>query len=69
MKNLMVGTALYGFCGGYFGRDSYGAKRVEALGADWVVVRLDNGSTDFASGEEILEQLREYQVKPKEEDY
>lgn len=36
---LRVGQVLYGFCGGAFGRDSYGTKRVEAIGADWVVAR------------------------------
>ena len=36
---LHVGDLLYGFCEGYFGRDSYGDKRVEGVGADWVVAR------------------------------
>jgi len=35
---INVGTVLYGFCNGFFGRDSYGKKRIEAIGADWVVV-------------------------------
>ena len=46
---LRVGDVLYGFCGGWFGRDSYGDKRVEAIGADWVVVRDDTGAPQFAS--------------------
>lgn len=45
---LRVGDVLYGFCGGAFGRDSYADKRVEAIGADWVVVREDNGAVGFA---------------------
>jgi len=28
-----------GFCGGMFGRDSYGPKTVLAIGRDWVVAR------------------------------
>lgn len=44
---LRVGDVLYGYCGGAFGSDSYGDKRVEAIGADWVVVREDAG---FAPG-------------------
>ena len=36
---IRVGSLLYGYCGGEFGRDSYGTKRVEAIGADWIVVR------------------------------
>lgn len=34
-----VGDVLHGYCGGYFGRDSYVCKRVEAVGPDWVVCR------------------------------
>lgn len=36
---MRVGDLLDGYCGGYFGRDRYDAKRVEALGGDWVLVR------------------------------
>ena len=39
LTELRVGTLLEGFCGGAFGRDSYEDKRVEAIGADWVVAR------------------------------
>ncbi|UDL16336.1 hypothetical protein SEA_ZOOMAN_52 [Microbacterium phage Zooman] len=39
---LRPGTKLYGYCNGYFGRDSYGDKTVlasgEASGKVWVVV-------------------------------
>lgn len=49
-KQLMVGQVLRGFCAGYFGRDSYGDKRVEAVGIDWVVVRTKSGSPVFTSG-------------------
>jgi hypothetical protein len=59
-RMVMVGSVLYGYCGGCFGRDSYGEKRVEALGADWVVVRDQDGCVSFASGENILDELDEY---------
>jgi hypothetical protein len=36
---LPVGTKLYGYCNGFFGRNSYNEKRVEAVGTDWVVAR------------------------------
>lgn len=39
LMEIGVGTVLYGFCGGYFGKDSYGEKIIEAIGEDWVVVR------------------------------
>jgi hypothetical protein len=32
---------IYGFCGGYFGRDSYGNKTVIANGRDWVTFEED----------------------------
>lgn len=44
---LRVGDMLYGFCHGAFGRDSYADKRVEAIGADWVVVRNSAGGVEF----------------------
>lgn len=36
---MKIGQVLLGFCGGYFGRNSYCDKRVEGFGADWVVAR------------------------------
>lgn len=49
MKSLRIGEILYGYCGGSFGRDSYAEKRVEAIGADWVVCRSE-GVPCFYSG-------------------
>jgi hypothetical protein len=34
-----IGRMIYGSCNGYFGRDEYSPKRIEAEGADWVVAR------------------------------
>lgn len=46
---IRVGTLLYGYCGGHFGRDYYlGPRRVEALGADWVVTRNEQGRVEMA---------------------
>jgi hypothetical protein len=39
---MFTGRVLHGFCGGYFGRDSYGDKIIEGEGTDWIVVR-ENG--------------------------
>lgn len=50
---LRVGDVLYGFCEGYFGRDSYNDKRVEGIGTDWVVARdisISNGTVAIAFG-------------------
>lgn len=43
MRPLAVGDMIHGHIGGWFGRDFYGCVRVEAIGADWVVVRDDLG--------------------------
>lgn len=45
---LRIGDTLYGYCGGYFGRDSHFDKRVEAIGSDWVVARDYIGVAWFA---------------------
>ncbi len=55
---FFLGSILYGYCDGHFGRDSYDKKRVEAIGVDWVVVReIDSGQVLFASGARIHEKL------------
>jgi hypothetical protein len=47
------------YCGGLFGRDSYEAKRVEAVGADWVVVRDERGVPLFVHEQpEVLVEYR-----------
>ena len=42
-----VGRQLHGYCDGYFGRDSYGDKIIEAEGYDWIVAR-EYGEPIFA---------------------
>ena len=62
---LRVGQVLEGYCGGSFGRDSYGDKRIEAIGHDWIVVRED-GVPDFTctgDGSDISSVLEEYVKK------
>jgi hypothetical protein len=67
VRAVRVGTVLYGFCGGYFGRDSYSDKRVEAVGADWVVAREEYGSPVMANC--APEDLEGYTEKPEEENW
>lgn len=64
---IRVGTVLYGFCGGYFGSDSYEDKRVEAVGADWVVARDTYGHACFMTGD--LSLLEEFLTPKPEEQY
>lgn len=61
-RRLAVGDRLYGFCRGYFGRDSYGDKVVEAIGWDWVLCREDNGNVVVAYGNP--DRLAQYRTKP-----
>jgi hypothetical protein len=49
MADLKVGDVVHGFCGGYFGRDSFRCRRVEALGRDWLVTRNESGTVEFAT--------------------
>lgn len=50
-KPLRVGIMIYGFAGGRFGRDSYSMKRIEAIGADWVIARNEAGEPEFFWGD------------------
>lgn len=38
IRHTWIGATLYGYCNG-FGDGTYGDKRVEAQGYDWLVVR------------------------------
>lgn len=64
---IFVGTLLYGFCEGYFGRDSYRDKRIEAFGVDWIVTRDSYGDVKFVSfdsTEEMLGLVKKWSEKP-----
>lgn len=55
MDKINVGDTLYGFCNGYFGRDSYGDKSVVAKGNErghnWIVAWDEwEGQLLFAEG-------------------
>lgn len=66
---LQVGQMLYGYCRGVFGRDSYDDKRIEAVGFDWVVVRAENGTPNFACGSSDLEILQTDEcTKPQDQE-
>jgi len=58
---IQVGDILKGFCNGWFGRDSYGDKRVEGVGKDWIVARdIVTGHVQVATGEYIHSVLEEH---------
>ena len=55
---LRVGDILLGFCAGAFG-EHYTTKRVEGIGADWVIVRDVNGDVGvYLGAPEYLTQFR-----------
>lgn len=69
----MIGMMLYGYCEGYFGRDSYGDKRIEAVGVDWLVVRAcgDEGKPDFRafdSYQEMCDCVSRWNIKKNDEE-
>lgn len=66
MITLLVGDVLLGYCGGEFGRDSHSlAKRVEAVGSDWIVVREDShaGRVLIATGPDVHRVLGRFCVR------
>lgn len=71
-NQLRVGTMLYGFCNGFFGRDSYEDKRVESFGDDWILARDEMGHVHYCHfPDEWLpkrdEMIAEWMKKPEGE--
>lgn len=60
---ILVGDRLIGYCGGWFGRDDYEDKLIEAVGADWVVARDARGYLYFAHGSDIHKQLAPFKIR------
>lgn len=48
LTTIEPGDILFGYCGGFFGRDAYGDKIVVAMGRDWIVCR-EKGDPVFAT--------------------
>lgn len=54
--DFKVGEVLHGFQGGAFGRDSYECRRIEAVGADWIVTRtltFSQNSVELVTGDSL----------------
>lgn len=65
-KDKFVGINIYGFCNGYFGRDSYTDKAIIASGQDWIVAINQRGETEFASfdpGDDMEELITEWSTE------
>lgn len=48
-SQFQVGMEIYGYCCGYFGRDSYGIKTIMSIDGNHMTVR--DGDRTFGSGE------------------
>lgn len=59
---LRVGQEVNGYCGGIFG--GYGNRRVEAIGADWVILRTEDDQISLWCG--VPEELFDY-MDPREQ--
>lgn len=46
-NEAQVGGAIHGFASGYFGRDSYECRMIEAKGPDWLVLRNTRGQVQM----------------------
>ncbi len=63
MNTFPVGATIHGYAGGYFGRDSYQCRRVQAVGIDWIVTRtieppLEGSGVQLVAGRVDLEGLQ-----------
>lgn len=65
-----TGKMLYGYCEGYFGRDSFSDKIIEATGEDWAVARQTDGvavvMARFKDREDLEKQLGRFSKEPDE---
>lgn len=68
-KDKFVGIRLYGYCGGYFGRDSYTDKIIIASGENWLVAKNGYNEVEFASFDnkrEMEESIEEWSKEVSE---
>lgn len=56
---ITPGATIEGFCGGMFGRESYGSKVIEAVGPDWIVAREDGHAVFWTGHQGEMDGLRE----------
>lgn len=55
--NDLVGKQLYGFCNGYFDRDSYDDKVIIMNGINWVVAMPNEGFPEIATFNSNVEMM------------
>ncbi|MED3976090.1 hypothetical protein P4639_22090 [Priestia megaterium] len=67
-KDKYAGFKIYGFCNGYFGRDSYDDKTIIASGKDWIVAMNESDRPEFASFDSEEEMIEMVEAWTKEEE-
>jgi hypothetical protein len=70
-KDKFVGIKIFGYCNGYFGRDSYDDKIIIASGEDWIVAKSEEGLNEFASFDnptEMWEQIEKWRIEEDNEE-
>lgn len=69
-KVFAVGMTLYGYCGGIFGRDSYGDKKIVQIIGDYIEVE-ENGVTNYATVKNWIALLEDsnYELMRREKQY
>lgn len=71
--NKYLGKTLYGYCDGYFGRDSYKNKTIVYTGDNYLLCEDEDGHPCLAifytkSNNEIKELLKEWTIDSEEQD-
>ncbi|MGP0689889.1 hypothetical protein ACW5UC_25440 [Priestia aryabhattai] len=72
-KDKFVGIKIYGFCNGYFGRDSYDDKIIIASGENWIVAKSEHEGdlpefATFDDAEEMQEMIEKWKIDEDEEE-
>jgi len=63
---IKVGDPVIGFCFGWFGRDSYDDRVVEAVGPDWIVTRNVRGKVEMYHGDDMMEFAKAIKLSSQE---
>lgn len=71
-KDEFVGTTIYGYCNGFFGRYSYETKVIIASGKNWIVAQNDHDSfaefASFGEDEDMEALIAAWSIEEEDED-
>lgn len=63
--NNLVGKKVYGYCNGYFGRDSYDDKVIIMNGLNWIVAIPSDGLPEIAYFDDNKEMIEWFENNSK----